>query len=79
MSNGNKLENIKIKKNLFDFDVKIDINFELMFCELRSNTLYLSAFLIKKIRKIDRYEMDKKFLTHNFRHSFLQLYCGLTY
>ncbi len=44
MSNGNKLENIKIKKNLFDFDVKIDINFELMFCELRSTTMYLSAF-----------------------------------
>jgi hypothetical protein len=38
----------------------------------------MNAFLIK-ICKTGRHEMDKKILTHTFRHSFLQLYCGLTY
>jgi hypothetical protein len=38
----------------------------------------LKAFLIK-IRKNVQKEMYNKFLTHTFRHSFLQLYCGLIY
>jgi hypothetical protein len=40
--------------------------------------VYLNAFLIK-IRKTDRHQMDNKFLTQTFRHSFLQLYCRPAY
>jgi hypothetical protein len=40
--------------------------------------LYLKAFLIK-IRKNVQKKMYNKFLTQTFRHSFFELYCGLTY
>jgi hypothetical protein len=53
-----------------------------LFQDLRTNIVYeihiMNAFLIK-ILKTGRREMDNKFLTQTLRHTFLQLYCGLSY
>jgi hypothetical protein len=60
---------------MFKLKKKIGIKYLLLSNEC---SFHLNAFLIK-IRKTGRHEMDNKFLTQTFRHSFLQLYCGLTY